>query len=183
MKPTQPAGDRRQDGMTLVETLVSLVVLVALMVLIGGAAVSITGMQQQSQVRLKAHEASRVLLGKLREELSACTAEKDLETDLFRFEAFVDANGKTAIRLQTLAGTRMAGGELVGLWSSWIEYHVQPDGVVVRRQDGKETVVVRGIESIGLSISPALRFRVTCTVLGTSDIRLRTDSELVSPRN
>lgn len=177
----------RECGATIAETMIALAVLVAILVLVGGAAVSITGMQRQSQARLKAQSSSRMLLGRLRDELLTCTAEKDPATDLFRFEAFTDGNGKTALRFQVLEGGRMDGGELAPVWSGWIEYHVGQDGVVTRTQDGRSSTVATGIDAIDLALTPAQRFQVSCTTIyndpGTGQPVRNVETEVVAPLN
>jgi Tfp pilus assembly protein PilV len=188
MNPTLPSTARsRQAGMTIVETMVSLVVFVAILILVGGAAVSITGLQKQSQVRLKAQSSSRSLLGQLRDELLTSTCEKDTATDLYRHEAFVDGNGKKAIRFQTLVGTRMEGNELVATWSGWVEYHVGLDGVVTRSQDGRSSTVATGIDAIDLAVTMAQRFQITCVTTyrdpGNGDVVRHADTEVVAPLN
>lgn len=183
---TNAASDP-QAGMTLAETIVSLAVLLAILVLVGGAAMSITGLQKQSQVRLKAQSSSRSLLGRLRAELSTSTCDKDSATDLYRYETFVDANGKTAIRFQTLEGTSMVASELAATWSGWIEYHVGLDGVVTRTESGNSSTIATGIDSIDLSVTLAQRFQITCVTSyrdpGTGEVVRHAETEVVAPLN
>jgi Tfp pilus assembly protein PilV len=185
--PTPLPARSREAGMTLVETVVSLVVLVAVMVLVGGAAVSITGLQRQSQVRLKAQSSSRTLLSRLRDELVTSTCDKDPATDLFRYETFVDGSGKRALRFQSLVGTRMEANELVATWSSWIEYHVGTDGVVTRTQDGRSSTVATGIDAIDLTVTAAQRFQISCVTIyrdpGSGDAVRHTDTLVIAPLN
>lgn len=176
-----------QTGLSAIETMISLVVLVAIIVLAGGAATSITSLQRQSQSRLQAERTARTLLGKLREELLACTQEKDPLNDLNRYESRTDAEGRSILRFQVMTGSHMEGGELVPDWSSWIEYRVESNGVVTRTADGATMTVATGVDRLQLSALPSGRFEILCVTThadtATGRTITRTDRERVMPLN
>lgn len=177
----------RQAGLSAVETTISLAILVAIVVLAGGAVTSITNIQRQSQTRLQAERTARDLLNRLRTELQASTQDKDPLNDLYRFESLVDAQGRSVIRFQMMNGSHMEGTELVPDWSGWVEYRVGLDHVVTRTLDGETMTVASGVDRLALAAMASGRFEVTCTVtyrdphLGTTVTR--TEREFVKPLN
>lgn len=158
---TLEAQHAKQRGTTLVEMAISTSLIVAVLGITYTAADVVNSVNKNDQAKLKQEVGYRDVLYRLRQELRHCSTDKDPRTNLPRWEITTDANGRQKLRVQKIIGARLVAGELEPKWSSDIEFWVEPDGRVARREDGRVRHLGGGFKTMYFQVTDKGAFKLT----------------------
>jgi hypothetical protein len=138
----------RERGVSLVEMAISTSLLVAILGMIYTTADVASSVSRSDAAKMRGEVAYRDAFYRMRGELVNATMQKDPHSNLPRYSIFFDTDG-----------------EVVPVWSTSIEYRVDTQGLLTRRQDGHTDVIGAGFTSMTFVATERGSFHVTATTM------------------
>jgi len=157
---------RRAGGITVFEAVLTLAMLMFVIQVVLGSTVMMTRSGTFGEKRIQLQMRADLALRKLAFEIRNSSSDTDPVTG----EPYLAIDGEGGA--QTLTLQRVVDfadvGELVPIWSTPIEYLVR-DSDLVRRQDGAERVVLRGVTALSFEQDEIGRIKMTVAVRARQD--------------
>lgn len=133
---------RNQRGLTIIEMMISLTIIVVLVGLVSGAMGNYLRATTAARNTVDIVGRHELVLRRIREELRQSSANR------FTEKYWIE-DGGTTMRLNKLIGfTVDAQGRVTMTWSTDIVYTLNADGIVTRSQDGNTVDIAGGITAL-----------------------------------
>lgn len=175
----------RQAGLTLVEVIISCVLIAAIVAFTLASVTAVHNVGQQNDTRNREQGSYRNVMAQLREELADTSTDMDPITNELRY-AIVTANGRQVLRIRKLINATLSNGELQGVWSDWVTWSVRTDGIVERAEGTNTRIIGSGIKELRYTVTSNGRFQVTCITSvrnpGSGAVEERTYNQWIVPR-
>src|SRR5262245_50920146 len=154
-----PKGRRSRAGFTLVELMVSTVVLAILLDALINGAIAITKGATFGDKRARLASKVAMAIDKMTAEINMSSTNTDPVTGLPYMTATGNPNDMT-LTFRRVVDFGSNGGELQPIWSTDIAYSLI-NGAVSRTQDGVTTIICSGATQLNFEIEPTGRVLLT----------------------
>jgi hypothetical protein len=157
---------QRQSGFSIVEIAIVSALMLVLCGLVYGAVTFLHSATRYGEAKLKQEADWRAVMQQLRDELRFSTFERDPSTGTPRW-SITTSGGRQVLTFRKMVGARLSGTrELESLWSGPIAVTVNPQGQVVRTENGETRILGSGVKDLqfeGLPAASPRVFKVTIT--------------------